>query len=68
MKKTISISGMKCMNCVNAVTEALKNAEGVETAIVSLENQNAIVTGEALNDQLLKDAVEDIGFDVTEIA
>jgi len=68
MKKTISISGMMCMNCVNAVTKALQGVEGVAAVEVSLENKNAIVTGDALNDEVLKEAIEDIGFDVTAIA
>ncbi|MDO4179003.1 MAG: heavy-metal-associated domain-containing protein [Phascolarctobacterium sp.] len=68
MTKTISISGMMCMNCVKAVTEALKNVDGVQAVEVSLEKKNAVVTGAALNDAALKEAVEDTGFDVTAIA
>lgn len=68
MIKTISISGMMCMNCVNATTEALKKVAGVTDVQVSLENKNAVVTGEALDDKVLTEAVEDIGFDVTGIA
>jgi len=64
--KTISIEGMSCGHCVNAVTEALKAVEGVTSVVVSLEAKNAIVEGTAA-DAALKEAVEDTGFDVVGI-
>jgi len=64
--KTISIEGMSCGHCVNAVTEALKNVEGVTSVAVSLEAKNAVVEG-AASDAALKEAIEDIGFDVVGI-
>lgn len=68
MIKTISISGMTCMNCSNAVTGALKEVAGVTDVQVSLENKNAVVTGENLDDKALTEAVEDMGYDVNGIA
>ncbi len=68
MTKTISIEGMHCQHCVNAVTEALKAVEGVTSAVVDLEGKKAVVEGENLQDAVLKEAVEDTGFDVTAIA
>jgi len=64
--KTISIEGMSCGHCVNAVTEALKAVEGVTSVAESLEAKNAVVEGTA-QDAALKEAVEDIGFDVVGI-
>lgn len=66
MKKTISISGMHCSHCVNAVTEALKALPGITSASVSLEKNEAVIEGN-VPDNLLKEAIEDIGFDVTDI-
>ncbi len=66
MKKTISISGMHCEHCVNAVTAALKAVPGVTSVSVSLEKNEAVVEG-GVPDNILREAVEDTGFDVTGI-
>lgn len=64
--KTISIEGMHCGHCVNAVTEALKAVAGVTSVTVDLEGKKAVVEGTAA-DAALKEAVEDTGFDVVGI-
>jgi copper chaperone CopZ len=38
---------MTCMHCVAGVAEALQKVPGVESADVSLENKQAVVTGSA---------------------
>ncbi len=63
MKKTIKISGMACMHCVNSVKEALSSAEGVTDVTVCLEGGLATVTTEKDND-FLSGIITDIGFDV----
>lgn len=68
MQKTISIEGMMCMHCVKHVNEALSKVDGVSLVEVSLENKNAIVTlTSPVDDSILKAAVENVGYDVTEI-
>lgn len=68
MQKTISIEGMMCMHCVKHVNEALSKVDGVSLVAVSLENKNAIVTlTKDVSDSALKAAVENAGYDVTEI-
>ena len=68
MQKTISIEGMMCMHCVKHVNEALSKVDGVSLVEVSLENKNAIVTlSSPVDDSILKSAVENAGYDVTEI-
>ena len=68
MKKTISIEGMMCMHCVKHVKDALTTIDGVSSADVSLESKNAIVTlTSPVDDSILKSAVENAGYDVTEI-
>lgn len=68
MQKTISIEGMMCMHCVKHVNEALSKVDGVSLVEVSLENKNAIVTlTSPVDDSILKSAVENAGYDVTEI-
>ena len=64
--KTITIDGMHCQHCVKAVTEALQAVEGVSSVAVSLEAKNAVVEGTAAN-EALKEAIEDIGFDVVSV-
>lgn len=66
MKKTISISGMHCEHCINAVTAALKTVPGITSVSVSLEKNKAVVEG-GVPDNILREAVEDMGFDVTGI-
>ena len=66
MTKTIQIDGMMCMHCVAHVQKALEGL-GV-TAAVSLENKNAVVTGDTLpDDAALTKAVTDAGYTVTGI-
>lgn len=67
MIKTITIRGMHCGHCVSAVEKALRSLPGVTETEVSLENNNAVIRGEGLENDAIKAAVEDIGFDVTEI-
>jgi len=68
MKKKISIEGMSCGHCVRHVEEALKEIGGVASVEVSLEDKYAIVElSEDVADAKLKEAVEDAGYDVTEI-
>ncbi|HHY78348.1 MAG TPA: heavy-metal-associated domain-containing protein [Clostridiales bacterium] len=68
MKKKISIEGMSCGHCVRHVEEALKEIGEVASVEVSLEGKYAIVElSEDVADAKLKEAVEDAGYDVTEI-
>ena len=66
MKKVISIEGMSCENCVRHVTEALEALEGVSSVVVSLDDNTATVETEVDN-EILKNAIEDEGYDVTDI-
>jgi P-type Cu+ transporter len=43
MKQSYSIYGMSCNNCRAHVEEALKNTDGVESAVVDLEKAEAII-------------------------
>lgn len=67
MTKTISIEGMHCQHCVAAVTSALEELSGVTKVVVSLEKNNAVIEAEGVADTAIKEAIEDIGFDVTRI-
>ena len=66
MTTTISIEGMMCAHCQAHVEKALKEVAGVTEVIVSLENKNAVVTGDA-SVETLKQAVVDAGYEVTDV-
>lgn len=59
----LKIEGMSCGHCKMSVENALKAIPGVTSASVNLEKKEAIITGSAEREALVK-AVEDVGFDV----
>ena len=68
MKKQLKVEGMMCQNCVKHVTKALEGVPGATDVQVSLENKSAAVTvPEMTSDDVLKAAVEEAGYEVTEI-
>jgi copper chaperone CopZ len=68
MTKKLDISGMSCEHCVHHVTEALEGVAGVESAKVDLKGRSATVTGSALDDTLMREAVADAGYEVVSIS
>lgn len=68
MKKTVDIEGMSCGHCSAAVTKALSAVDGVSDVYVDLEARRATLTAsDSVSDAALKEAVEDVGFEVTQI-
>ncbi|SHE66518.1 heavy-metal-associated domain-containing protein [Clostridium fallax] len=65
MKKTIIIEGMSCMHCVNSVKGALESLKGIDK-IINIEKGKAIIEG-SVSDEVLKETIEDLGFDVKKI-
>jgi Cu+-exporting ATPase len=65
MQKTLTIEGMMCAHCAAHVEKALNALPGV-TAVVDLAAKTAVVTGDA-DDEVLKKAVADAGYQVTDI-
>jgi copper chaperone len=65
MAKTIEldITGMTCDHCVRSVTNALKDVEGVQDAVVSLEQKRAVVTADEVDVPALIAAVEEEGYE-----
>lgn len=63
--KTIFIEGMSCGHCAKRVEEALKAVKGVKSVNVSLEEKKAdVVLKIDISNEILKAAVEDVGFKV----
>ena len=68
MKKVLTVEGMMCQNCVKHVTRALQGIPGAADVQVSLEDKKAAVTvPETVTDDVLKAAVTDAGYEVTEV-
>ena len=66
--KAIFIEGMSCGHCSKRVEEALKSVNGVKSVSVSLEDKKAdVVLKIDVDNEILKTAVEDIGFEVVNI-
>ncbi|EXJ14442.1 CopZ family metallochaperone [Imhoffiella purpurea] len=61
MQTKIQVTGMSCMHCVGAVTKALQGVPGVDQAEVSLEANQALVTGNADPEAMLA-AIKEEGF------
>jgi Cu2+-exporting ATPase len=69
MEKTLKIEGMMCGHCEATVKKALEAVEGVAEAIVSHESGTAVVKLTAdVDNAVLKKAVEDKDYKVTEVA
>jgi Cu2+-exporting ATPase len=69
MEKTLKIEGMMCGHCEATVKKALEAVEGVAEAVVSHESGTAVVKLTAdVDNAVLKKAVEDKDYKVTEVA
>lgn len=68
MRKIISIDGMHCEHCSTAVAEALQALPGVQNIQVSLPDKQAVLEAGSNSDESLRNAIEDIGFDVISIS
>ena len=62
----VSIEGMSCGHCVNAVTEGLKAVAGVSNVVVDLAAKQATIEGNP-DAAAVKEAIEDLGYDVVGI-
>jgi copper chaperone len=67
MKKTLSIEGMSCDHCVNRVKNALSEVAGVSSVEVDLAKKSAVVEGSGLDDESLKEAVAEAGYEAVAI-
>lgn len=68
MNRTMTIEGMMCGHCTGRVQKALEEISGVESVVMSLENKTAEVSlKEDVADDMLKAAVTEAGYEVTDI-
>lgn len=67
MTKTIKVEGMHCEHCKMSVEKVLKNIDGVESAEVSLEKKQAVITmSKEVSNDVIKAVIEEEGFNVVE--
>jgi copper chaperone CopZ len=61
------IQGMSCDACVGHVTRALTGLDGVQSAIVSLQDHKAVVTYDPslVQAEQMQEAVADEGYEAT---
>jgi len=65
-KKSISVTGMTCVSCVNRVENALKKMEGVEFASVNLATESAFLISEKeISLKSVKKTVEEAGYGIS---
>ncbi|MGP4023141.1 heavy-metal-associated domain-containing protein [Actinomadura sp. 3N407] len=63
---TYTVTGMTCGHCVSSVTEEVEQIAGVTAVDVDLPTGRVTVTSDApLDDALVKDAVEEAGYELT---
>lgn len=68
MVKTVYIEGMQCNHCKMTVEKALGELEGVTKVEVSLEAQKAVIElQKEIEDNKIKEAIANAGFEVTEM-
>ncbi len=66
MEKTIIVDGMSCNHCVMSVTKALEEIGGKDINI-NLDTKEVKLEAGNIDNESLKEAIDDIGFDVLEI-
>lgn len=68
MLKKLSIEGMSCNHCVKRVENGISELPGVKSVKVNLGSKSALVeTEEEFNIQLLFNAVDEAGYDLTKV-
>ena len=68
IKKNIKIEGMNCMHCAKKVENGLKEIKEVKSVNVNLEEKNAeVILKQEVENDILKEKIEDLGYEVKEI-
>ena len=68
MKKLIiKVEGMVCNGCENRVQNVIKQIEGVEKVVADHKDGTVAITlNHEINKEIIKEKIEDIGFEVKE--
>ena len=60
---TYTVPGMHCGHCEVAVKEEISAVEGVEAVVVDLDSKRVDVVGERLDDDAIRAAIEEAGYE-----
>ncbi len=62
--KRLKITGMKCAECAQAIKNSLEKVDGVDSALVDFDTDEATIMfeGSGPNDEALITAVKDSGY------
>lgn len=66
MEVTLNVEGLMCPKCEARVKKALEALAGVESAVADRTTGTAVIKGESLDTAVLKSAVEEAGYKVTD--
>ena len=64
MTSTYSVPGISCGHCRVAITGEVGRLAGVSAIEVDLDAKRVTVTGPALDDSAVRNAIDDAGYDV----
>ncbi|HXR41380.1 MAG TPA: cation transporter [Acidothermaceae bacterium] len=62
--RTYVVDGMTCGHCVNAVTGEVTKLDGVTDVAVDLEAKTVTVSGEPIDDNAVREAIDEAGYAV----
>jgi copper chaperone len=65
MERTYQVSGMSCSHCVGAVKDEVSNLVGVNDVDVDLSGGRVVVRGDDVDDEAVRSAIADAGYEVT---
>lgn len=65
--KTLNIKGMSCGHCSARVEKALNSINGVEAKVDLETNSAKVILTEAVSDNMMKAAVDNVGYEVTNV-
>lgn len=62
--RTYSVEGMSCAHCVNAITDEVRKLPGVGEVAVDLAAKTVTVTGDPVDDNDVRGAIDEAGYTV----
>ena len=65
IQRTITVEGMTCQHCVNAVTTEVGRVPGVSKVTVDLDSGKVTIASDRpVDDAALREAVEEAGYEI----
>jgi copper chaperone len=61
--KTYTVPGIHCGHCADAIKEEVSSVVGVDAVDVDLHAKVVTIRGDALSDEVLREAVKEAGYE-----